>query len=60
MQSAATTWGPSGLLGVFTMTAGPHAGVMSVLYYLIGLLISYVMAFLITNLVITEKEVLSA
>ena len=60
MQVAATTWGPSGLLGVFTMTAGPHAGIRSVVYYLIGLLISCGMAFFITGARITDNEVEAA
>ncbi|MDO5455778.1 MAG: PTS transporter subunit EIIC [Eubacteriales bacterium] len=60
MQVAATTWGPSGLLGIFTMTAGPGAGVMSVLYYLTGLVVSCIMAFLITAVFVTEDEVMSA
>lgn len=59
MQVAATTWGPSGLLGIFTMTAGPAAGIMSVVYYLTGLLISCVMAFLITGALVSDREVLS-
>ena len=60
MQVAATTWGPSGILGVFTMTAGPNAGLHSVMYYLAGLLISCVMACLITTAFVSEKDVLSA
>ena len=60
MQVAATTWGPSGILGVFTMTAGPNAGLPGVMYYLAGLLISCVMAFLITSALVSEKDVLSA
>ena len=60
MQVAATTWGPSGLLGVFTMTAGPNAGIKSVIYYLIGLVISCGMAFLITGVRINDQEVEAA
>lgn len=60
MQVAATTWGPSGLLGVFTMTAGPNAGIKSVIYYLIGLIISCGMAFLITGVRINDQEVEAA
>ncbi|MBR2761219.1 MAG: hypothetical protein IKD66_08600, partial [Solobacterium sp.] len=48
MEVAATTWGPSGILGCFVMTAGPHGALMSVLCYFIGLLISCAAAFLIT------------
>lgn len=57
MQVGATTWGPSGLLGIFTMTAGPRAGVMSVAFYLVGVVISYGMAFVITNALVSEEEV---
>ena len=60
MQVAATTWGPSGILGVFTMTAGPNEGLPGVMYYLAGLLISCVMAFLITAAFVSERDVLSA
>ena len=49
MQVASTTWGPSGLLGIFVMTQGPHGPVLSVACYLIGLLISYVMSYIVTN-----------
>lgn len=59
MEVGATTWGPSGVLGIFTMTAGPRAGVMSVLFYLIGLGVSYVAAFVITNVLVSEEEVVS-
>ena len=60
MQVAATTWGPSGALGVFTMTAGPGGAVKSVLYYLAGLLISAAAAFLITSVLLSEEEVKNA
>lgn len=50
MQVASTTWGPSGLLGIFVMTKGPNTPIVSIIYYLIGLAISYVMSFIITNI----------
>ena len=59
-QVAATTWGPSGILGIFIMTAGPNAGIKSVLFYLVGLLIANVMAFIITTLFVTDDEVRNA
>ncbi|MDO5444487.1 MAG: HPr family phosphocarrier protein [Eubacteriales bacterium] len=59
-QVASTTWGPSGLLGIFVMTAGPNGTVSSMLMYLIGLILSYIMSFVITNAVITEKEIAGA
>lgn len=57
MQVASTTWGPSGLLGIFVMTQGPHGPVASIACYLIGLLISYVMSFIITNAFVSAGEV---
>lgn len=59
-QVASTTWGPSGLPGVFVMTAGPRGAVNSMLMYLIGLLLSYLMSYFITNAVITDNEVAEA
>ena len=57
MQVASTTWGPSGLLGCFVMTAGPNGAAMSVLFFVIGLVISYIMGFIITNFAIKPEEV---
>lgn len=57
MQVASTTWGPSGLLGIFVMTQGPHGPVMSIACYLAGLLISYVMSFIITNIYVRADEI---
>ncbi len=59
-QVASTTWGPSGLLGIFVMTAGPKGAVNSILMYVIGLCICYVMSYVITRAVISEKEVSEA
>lgn len=60
MQVAATTWGPSGILAIFVMTAGPSGATMSVACYVIGLIISYVMGFIITNMFIKPEEVAQA
>ena len=60
MQVASTTWGPSGLLGIFVMTAGPQGATMSIVYFLIGLVISYIMGFIITNFAIKDEEVANA
>ena len=60
MEVAATTWGPSGLLGIFTMTAGPRAGIMSVAFYLVGLVIASVMGFLITYALVSEQDAAAA
>ena len=54
---ASTTWGPSGLLGCFVMTAGPSGAVMSVVYFVIGLIISYIMGFIFTYLATKPEEV---
>ena len=48
MRVASTTWGPSGLLGAFVMTEGPHGAVASVCFYLVGLLISCVAGYVLT------------
>ena len=55
-QVASTTWGPSGLLGAFVMTAGPGGRVRSILLYLAALVISYIGGYLVTNLFYREKE----
>ena len=55
-QVAATTWGPSGLLGAFVMTAGPGGSVPSVLLYLLALIISYIGGYVITKLFYREEE----
>jgi PTS system sucrose-specific IIC component len=55
-QVAATTWGPSGLLGAFVMTAGKGGPVRSVLLYLLALVISYIGGYLITNALYGEEE----
>ena len=60
MQVAATTWGPSGLLAICVMTAGPNGATMSVACYVVGLLISYIMGFIVTNAMIKPEEVADA
>ncbi len=60
MQVASTTWGPSGVLAFPVMTAGPNSAVMSMIYYGIGLLISYSMGYLITHFLVTDQEVAQA
>ncbi len=59
-QVASTTWGPSDLLGCFVMTAGEEGPLMSVAMYLVGLIISYVAAFIITNATIRDDDVAQA
>lgn len=55
----ASAWGPSGVVAIPLMGAGPN-GAMGMLYYAIGLVISYVAAFLITFFVIKKEDVAGA
>ena len=57
-EVASTTWGPSGLLGLFVMTAGPRGAVNSMLIYLAGLITAYICSFIITFLVYNKKELI--
>lgn len=52
MQVASTSWGPSGLLALPLVTAGPNGAIMSVVLYFLGLCISAVMGFSITHLTV--------
>jgi PTS system sucrose-specific IIC component len=57
---AATTWGPSGILALPIMTAGGENPAFQVLCYGIGLVISYIMGFIITNATLKAEEVANA
>ena len=57
---AATTWGPSGILALPIMTAGGTNPAMQVACYGIGLVISYIMGFIITNATLKAEEVANA
>ena len=57
---AATTWGASGILGVFVMTAGEGGALYSVAMYAVGLLVSCAAAFLITAFRIPDDMVAGA
>ena len=57
---AATTWGPSGILALPIMTAGGDNPAMQVAFYGIGLIISYIMGFIITNFTLKDEEVANA
>lgn len=59
-QIAATSWGPSGIIAIPIMTAGPNDAAASMAYYVIGLAISYVAAFLVTNFALSTEEVARA
>lgn len=56
-QCASTSWGPSGLLGVFVVTAGPLGAAWSILIYLIGGIVSVICGFIISMLFIRPKDV---
>ena len=60
MMVAATTWGPSGILALPIMTAGGDNPAMQVVYYAIGLVISYFMGFLFTYISLKDEEVSNA
>lgn len=56
-QVASTTWGPSGILAVFIMTAGPHGAFQGMLFYCTGLLMSAAVSFLLTKVFIREETI---
>lgn len=53
MNVVSTAWGPSGLVAIPLMK-----GYMGMLYYFIGLVISYIAGFIITKLVIKDNDVM--
>lgn len=55
-EVASTTWGPSGILGLFVMTAGPRGALSGTLSYLAGLILSCIAGFLITALTYPERD----
>ncbi len=60
MKVAATTWGPSGVLALPIMTAGGNSAALTMLCYVIGLVISYIMGFIITNVSLKDSDVANA
>ena len=60
MKVAATTWGPSGVLAFPIMTAGGTSATTQMMCYAIGLVISYIMGFIITNVTLKADEVAAA
>jgi len=60
MKVAATTWGPSGVLALPIMVAGGNSATTQMLCYVIGLVISYIMGFIITNFTLKDAEVANA
>lgn len=57
MQCASTTWGPSGLLGVFVVNAGPLGVFQCVLVYLIAGVISAVLGIIFTYFFVDKKSI---
>ena len=57
---AATTWGPSGILALPIMTAGGTNPAMQVVFYGIGLVISYILGFIFTHFTLKAEEVATA
>ena len=57
---AATTWGPSGVLAFPIMTAGGNNPAMQMGCYAVGLVISYIMGFIITNVTLKAEDVANA
>lgn len=51
---------PSGLLALFVMTAGPHGVAASVGCYAVGLVICYIMGFIVTNAMVSVEDVANA
>ena len=60
MKVAATTWGPSGVLALPIMVAGGNSATTQMLCYVVGLVISYIMGFIITNFTLKDNEVAAA
>ncbi len=60
MKVAATTWGPSGVLALPIMVAGGNSATTTMLCYVVGLVISYIMGFIFTNFTLKDEEVANA
>lgn len=56
MNVMSVAWGASGLCATPLMTAGPN-GMMGIVYFLLAILISYIMGFIITYIFIKEEDV---
>lgn len=54
MNVASKAWGPSGLVAIPLMN-----GTNKMLYYFLGLIVSYIAGFIITKIVIKDKDVLN-
>ena len=60
MKVAATTWGPSGVLALPIMVAGGHSAIITMICYAVGLVISYIMGFIITHFTLKDSDVAAA
>ena len=60
MKVAATTWGPSGVLALPIMVAGGNSATTQMLCYVVGLVISYIMGFIFTNISLKDADVANA
>ena len=60
MKVAATTWGPSGVLALPIMVAGGTSATTQMLCYVVGLVISYIMGFIFTNISLKDADVAAA
>lgn len=60
MKVAATTWGPSGVLALPIMVAGGTSATTQMLCYVVGLVISYIMGFIFTNVSLKAEDVANA
>lgn len=58
MQVASTSWGPSGVVAVLIVTAGPHGVFTNICVYLASLVICYIGGYLVTDFFFNEKELL--
>jgi len=60
MKVAATTWGPSGVLALPIMVAGGDNPMVQMGCYVVGLVISYIMGFIFTNITLKDNDVANA
>lgn len=57
MQVASSAWGTSGVLAVFSMTAGPAGALRGAVCYLAGLVIACAAGFAITLVILRDDEI---
>ncbi len=59
MRVASTTLGPSGIVGVFVMTAGPNGALQNACVYLLSLMMSYAGGYLLTAIAVKDSDLTS-